>query len=113
MAEDYSICVVCSGNICRSPLGAAVLTDALARAGLEERVSVCSAGTGSWHVGEGADHRACAVAPATGSTSRSTRRACSRPTTSRVWTSSSRSTPVTCAPCATSRPTTPLATRSD
>jgi len=62
MAEDYSICVVCSGNICRSPLGAAVLTDALARAGLEERVSVCSAGTGSWHVGEGADHRACAVA---------------------------------------------------
>lgn len=62
MAEDYSICVVCSGNICRSPIGEVVLEDALARAGLAERVSVCSAGTGSWHLGEGADHRACAVA---------------------------------------------------
>lgn len=62
MAEDYSICVVCSGNICRSPLGEVVLEDALARAGLADHVSVCSAGTGSWHVGEGADHRACAVA---------------------------------------------------
>lgn len=62
MAEEYSICVVCSGNICRSPIGEVVLEDALARAGLGERVSVCSAGTGSWHVGEGADHRACAVA---------------------------------------------------
>lgn len=62
MAEDYSICVVCSGNICRSPIGEVVLADALARAGLADRVAVSSAGTGSWHVGEGADRRACAVA---------------------------------------------------
>lgn len=62
MAQDYSICVVCSGNICRSPIGEVVLEDALARAGLADRVSVCSAGTGSWHLGDGADHRACAVA---------------------------------------------------
>ena len=62
MAEDYSICVVCTGNICRSPIGEVILEDALARAGLADQVSVCSAGTGSWHVGEGADHRACAVA---------------------------------------------------
>lgn len=61
MPEDYSICVVCSGNICRSPIGEAVIRDALARAGVEN-VSVCSAGTGSWHLGEGADHRAEAVA---------------------------------------------------
>lgn len=61
MAEDYSICVVCSGNICRSPIGEVVLQEALTRAGLAERVSVCSAGTGAWHEGEGADHRACAV----------------------------------------------------
>lgn len=66
MAEEYSICVVCSGNICRSPLGEVVLQDALARAGLADQVSVCSAGTGSWHEGEGADHRACAVAKSHG-----------------------------------------------
>lgn len=66
MAEDYSICVVCSGNICRSPIGEVILQDALARAGLAERVSVCSAGTGRWHLGEGADHRACAVAKSHG-----------------------------------------------
>lgn len=61
MSEGYTICVVCSGNICRSPIGEAVLRDALTRAGLEN-VSVCSAGTGAWHLGEGADHRAEAVA---------------------------------------------------
>lgn len=66
MAEDYSICVVCSGNICRSPIGEVILEDALARAGLADRVSVCSAGTGSWHLGEAADHRACAVAKSHG-----------------------------------------------
>ena len=66
MAEDYSICVVCSGNICRSPIGEAVLEDALTRAGLADRVAVSSAGTGSWHLGEGADHRACAVAKSHG-----------------------------------------------
>jgi len=62
MPEDYSICVVCSGNICRSPIGEAVIRDALAKAGLAGRVSVCSAGTGAWHVGHDADHRAAAVA---------------------------------------------------
>lgn len=61
MPEDYSICVVCSGNICRSPIAEAVVRDALERAGLADQVSVCSAGTGDWHVGQGADHRASAV----------------------------------------------------
>lgn len=62
MPEDYSICVVCSGNICRSPLGEVVVRDALDRAGLADQVSVCSAGTGAWHLGQEADHRASAVA---------------------------------------------------
>lgn len=48
----YSICLVCLGNICRSPMAEAVLADELARAGLSEAVAVESAGTGDWHVGE-------------------------------------------------------------
>jgi protein-tyrosine phosphatase len=62
MSTGFAICVVCSGNICRSPIGEVVVRDALEQAGLTDRVSVCSAGTGSWHLGEGADHRASAVA---------------------------------------------------
>ena len=49
-----SVCVVCSGNICRSPIGEQVLRAAVAEAGLAERVEVSSAGIGSWHVGQGA-----------------------------------------------------------
>lgn len=49
----YRICLVCLGNICRSPMAEAVLRDELARAGLAGAVRVESAGTGDWHVGEG------------------------------------------------------------
>ena len=48
----YKICLVCLGNICRSPMAEAVLRAELARAGLAEAVNVESAGTGDWHVGE-------------------------------------------------------------
>ncbi len=48
------VCVVCSGNICRSPIGEQVLRAAVAGAGLADRVAVSSAGTGNWHVGQGA-----------------------------------------------------------
>lgn len=61
MASLYTISVVCTGNICRSPMGEVVLRDAIDRAGLADRVRVVSAGTGDWHVGDGADHRASAV----------------------------------------------------
>ncbi len=61
MAHLYTVSVVCTGNICRSPMGEVVLRDAVERAGLADRVRVVSAGTGDWHVGEGADHRAAAV----------------------------------------------------
>lgn len=54
----YRICLVCLGNICRSPMAATVLQQRLHKAGLADRVSVESAGTGSWHVGERADPRA-------------------------------------------------------
>jgi protein-tyrosine phosphatase len=48
----YQVCLVCLGNICRSPMAEIVLRDELARAGLAEAVHVESAGTGDWHVGE-------------------------------------------------------------
>ena len=48
----YKICLVCLGNICRSPMAEFVLRDELARAGLAGAVSVDSAGTGDWHIGE-------------------------------------------------------------
>lgn len=56
--EPYRVTVVCLGNICRSPMGEAVLKERIRRAGLAERVSVDSAGTGDWHLGHPADARA-------------------------------------------------------
>lgn len=55
---SFRIAVVCLGNICRSPMAAAVLRHKVAEAGLDDRVEVTSAGTGDWHVGSGADRRA-------------------------------------------------------
>jgi protein-tyrosine phosphatase len=54
----FRIAVVCLGNICRSPMAAAVLRHKIAEAGLSDEVVVNSAGTGDWHVGSGADRRA-------------------------------------------------------
>jgi protein-tyrosine phosphatase len=51
------VIVVCLGNICRSPIGEAVLRDRVRTAGLGDRVDVESAGTGGWHVGDPADPR--------------------------------------------------------
>ena len=47
----YRICLVCLGNICRSPMAETVLRAELAAAGLDGAVVVDSAGTGDWHVG--------------------------------------------------------------
>ena len=44
--------MVCYGNICRSPMAAAVLDNKVKRKGLEYIV-VDSAGTSNWHVGQG------------------------------------------------------------
>ncbi|MES2818438.1 MAG: low molecular weight protein-tyrosine-phosphatase [Pseudomonadota bacterium] len=48
---------VCLGNICRSPTAEGVLRHKLQQAGLAERITVDSAGTGDWHVGKGPDAR--------------------------------------------------------
>lgn len=57
---------MCSGNICRSPMGEHVLRRAFAEAGLDGTVAVSSAGTGGWHVGEGAHEPARRVLAAAG-----------------------------------------------
>lgn len=57
---------MCSGNICRSPIGEKVLQAAFDAAGLGDRVTVSSAGTGDWHVGEPANSRAVRVLAAAG-----------------------------------------------
>jgi len=56
--RPYRICVVCLGNICRSPMAEVILRDELAAAGLGGKVEVDSAGTGDWHLGEEMDRRA-------------------------------------------------------
>lgn len=48
---------VCLGNICRSPTAEGVLRHKLAAAGLQDVVTVDSAGTSDWHVGKPVDVR--------------------------------------------------------
>jgi protein-tyrosine phosphatase len=53
---------VCLGNICRSPTAEAVMRAVVAREGLGDAVTIDSAGTGAWHVGNPPDERATAAA---------------------------------------------------
>ena len=50
------------GNICRSPLAEGVLANLADRDGVSRQLTIDSAGTGHWHVGEPPDRRAQAVA---------------------------------------------------
>ena len=58
VSEPLHVCFVCTGNICRSPMGQNIFRRALTDAGLADLVRVTSAGTGGWHEGEPADNRA-------------------------------------------------------
>lgn len=51
------VLMVCMGNICRSPTAEGVMRAALSRHGLDGRVTVDSAGTHAYHVGEAPDPR--------------------------------------------------------
>ncbi|HXD62363.1 MAG TPA: low molecular weight protein-tyrosine-phosphatase [Lacisediminihabitans sp.] len=62
----FRICFVCTGNICRSPMAEVVFRDIVKRAGFEGKVTVISAGTGDWHVGERSDDRTVAALAARG-----------------------------------------------
>jgi protein-tyrosine phosphatase len=57
LLDTFRVCFVCTGNICRSPMAEAVFRSHVADAGLEDQVTVSSAGTGGWHVGDPADPR--------------------------------------------------------
>ena len=59
--ELLHITFVCSGNICRSPMAEKMFAHQISQRGLAGVVRVTSAGTGHWHVGDGADERANAV----------------------------------------------------
>lgn len=66
----YAVLFVCLGNICRSPTAAVVLAQQLAQRLADEPglagVTVASAGTGDWHVGEQMDRRTAATLAAAG-----------------------------------------------
>src|SRR5687768_11607114 len=51
------ICFVCLGNICRSPTAEGVFRKLVEDARLDTRVTIDSAGTRAWHVGELPDPR--------------------------------------------------------
>ncbi|MGW9024388.1 low molecular weight protein-tyrosine-phosphatase [Streptomyces sp. NPDC055722] len=57
----FSVCFVCTGNICRSPMAESVFRARVEEAGLDDQVQVDSAGTGGWHEGDPADPRTVAV----------------------------------------------------
>jgi protein-tyrosine phosphatase len=59
MAAKYSVLMVCTGNICRSPTAEGVLRHKVKQAGLEDKVHIDSAGTHDYHVGAPPDHRSC------------------------------------------------------
>lgn len=58
------ICFVCLGNICRSPTAEAIFRSLAEREGLD--VTIDSAGTGDWHVGESPDERSTRAAASRG-----------------------------------------------
>jgi protein-tyrosine phosphatase len=60
--RPVAISFVCMGNICRSPTAEATMRHLVSEAGLQDKILIDSAGTGSWHVGEERDRRSRAVA---------------------------------------------------
>ena len=61
-----SVLFVCLGNICRSPTAHGVFVEQVAAVGLQDVITIDSAGTGAWHVGEPPDARATAAARSRG-----------------------------------------------
>ena len=60
--KKVSVLFVCLGNICRSPLGAAILKKKIRDQKMESWVQVDSCGTSNYHIGDGADPRTIANA---------------------------------------------------
>ena len=62
MAMNTRVLFVCMGNICRSAMAEGVFRHLIRQAGLDDVVTVASAGTHAFHAGEGPDKRAQATA---------------------------------------------------
>jgi protein-tyrosine phosphatase len=60
--KKVRVLFVCLGNICRSPLGAAILKNKIKTYGWEAWVEVDSCGTSNYHIGDGADPRTIGIA---------------------------------------------------
>jgi protein-tyrosine phosphatase len=60
--QPLRVLFVCLGNICRSPLAEVVVKAVAEKRGLVDMFHFESAGTGSWHIGGGADPRSAAKA---------------------------------------------------
>ena len=60
--EKISVLFVCMGNICRSPIAQGVFDRLVKEAGLEHCITIDSAGTHAYHVGNPPDKRACSAA---------------------------------------------------
>lgn len=59
MTDILRVAMVCTGNICRSPLGEVIFQELIeADEVLRGRIVVSSAGTANWHVGKKMDPRA-------------------------------------------------------
>ena len=52
-----SVLFVCLGNICRSPTAEGVFRSMAKMRGMQDKLTIDSAGTGAWHAGEPADAR--------------------------------------------------------
>ena len=57
MNKTLSVCFVCHGNICRSPLAQGVMESLVNQEKLEKTILISSAGVSAWHVGEPPDDR--------------------------------------------------------
>lgn len=64
--NNFSVLIVCTGNICRSPTAEVLLRHHLHLAGLEDQIEVDSAGTDGYHVGQSPSHEAVSCAAARG-----------------------------------------------
>jgi len=64
--ETIKILFICMGNICRSPTAHGVFRKMVSDKGLENRISVDSAGTHAYHVGNKPDNRSMQAALARG-----------------------------------------------
>ena len=56
--DKISILLICTGNICRSPMAEAVFRHHVEEAGLADCVTVASAGTHDYNIGQEPDERA-------------------------------------------------------